>query len=111
MTSLVSATRARPNQHAMPRPLPLLGHAVHLLRNPWDFLSRIRPLGDVVRIRLGPSDAYVVNDPNLIRTVLVADAKKYDKGVQFDKLRPVLGNGLVTAAGEEHLANRRLIQP
>jgi pentalenene oxygenase len=84
---------------------------MYLLRDPWTFLATARPLGDVVQIRLGPRPAYIVNSPHLIRQILVVDAKKYDKGVQFDKLRPLLGNGLVTAAGEEHLAHRRLIQP
>src|SRR6266536_2086403 len=103
------STRPRPVR--LPRPLPLLGHALHLLRDPLAFFTAARPLGDVVEIRVGPRPAYVVNDPDLIRRILVSDAKKYRKGVQFDKLRPTLGNGLVTATGEEHLKHRRLVQP
>jgi len=95
----------------LPRALPLLGHALHLLRDPFTFLTTARPLGDIVEIRIGPRPAYVLNSPDLIRRVLVVEAKKYSKGVQFDKLRPTLGNGLVTAAGEEHLRHRRLVQP
>ncbi len=95
----------------LPRSLPLLGHALHLLRDPWTFLTTARSLGDIVEIRIGPRPAYLVNSPDLIRRMLVGDARKYSKGVQFDKLRPVLGNGLVTAAGEEHLRHRRLVQP
>jgi len=95
----------------LPKSLPLLGHALHLLRTPWDFLAAARPVGGVVKIRIGPSPAYLVNDPALIRRVLVTDSKKYVKGVQFDRLRPIIGNGLVTAAGEEHLKHRRLVQP
>jgi hypothetical protein len=33
-----------------------------------------------------------LNSPELIRQVLVVDAKKYDKGVQFDKLRPFMAD-------------------
>ncbi len=95
----------------LPRALPLLGHALHLLRDPWTFLTTARPIGDVVEIRIGPRPAYLVNSPGLIRRLLVIEPKKYAKGVQFDKLRPTLGNGLVTAAGEEHLRHRRLVQP
>jgi len=95
----------------LPRALPLLGHAVHLLRDPFTFLTAARPLGDVVEIRIGPQPAYLVNSPDLIRQVLVKEAKKYSKGVQFDKMRPILGNGLVTAGGDEHLKHRRLVQP
>ena len=84
---------------------------MHLLRNPFSFLTTARSLGDVIKIRIGPRPAYLVNDPELIRRVLVGEAKKYSKGVQFEKMRPILGNGLVTAEGQEHLKNRRLVQP
>jgi cytochrome P450 len=102
---------ARTAPARLPRPLPVLGHALHLLRTPWAFLTAARPLGAVVTIRIGPSPAYLVNNADLVRRVLVADSKKYVKGVQFERLRPVLGNGLVTANGEEHLKHRRLVQP
>jgi cytochrome P450 len=102
---------ARTTPARLPKSLPLLGHALHLLRTPWDFLAAARPVGGVVKIRIGPSPAYLVNDPVLIRRVLVTDSRKYVKGVQFDRLRPIIGNGLVTAAGEEHLKHRRLVQP
>jgi len=95
----------------LPRALPLLGHALHLLRTPFSFLATARSLGDVVEIRIGPRPAYLINDPELIRRVLVGEIKKYSKGVQFEKMRPILGNGLVTAEGQEHLRHRRLIQP
>jgi cytochrome P450 len=95
----------------LPRALPLLGHALHLLRDPFTFLTTARGLGDIVEIRIGPRPAYLVNNPDLIRRVLVADAKKFNKGVQFEKMRPILGNGLVTAEGHEHLTHRRLVQP
>jgi pentalenene oxygenase len=104
--------RQTPHKPArLPRALPLLGHALHLLRDPWTFLTAARPLGEVVEIRIGPRPAYLVNEPGLIRRLLVGEAKKFDKGVQFEKMRPVLGNGLVTAEGQEHLKNRRLVQP
>ncbi len=95
----------------LPRSLPLLGHALALMRRPWDFFAAARPQGPVVEIRIGPRRAYLVNDPDLVRRLLVADGKKYAKGIQFDRLRGVIGNGLLTASGEEHLRQRRLVQP
>jgi cytochrome P450 len=95
----------------LPRALPLLGHALHLLRDPLTFVTAVRPLGDVVKIRIGSQPAYLVNNSDLIRQVLVKEAKKYSKGVQLDKVRPTLGNGLLTAGGQEHLKHRRLVQP
>ncbi len=103
---LTSRTPAR-----LPRALPLLGHALHLLRDPLTFVTAARPLGDVVKIRIGPQPAYLVNNPDLMRDIQVKEVKKYSKGVQYDKARPTLGNGLNTAGGEEHLKHRRLVQP
>jgi pentalenene oxygenase len=108
--TLTNATKPRAPA-TLPHPLPLLGHAVALWRDPWAFLAAARDAGPVTAVRLGPQLAYLVNDPELIRRVLVTDVRTFEKGVQFDKLRPVLGNGLVTARGPEHLRHRRLIQP
>jgi len=103
------STSQRPAR--LPRALPLLGHALHLLRDPLTFVTTARPLGDVVKIRIGPRPAYLVNNPDLMRDIQVKEVKKYSKGVQYDKARPTLGNGLNTAGGEEHLKHRRLVQP
>jgi cytochrome P450 len=64
----------------------------------------------VVRFRLGPQTVYWVNRPDLVRQVLT-DAGTFDKGMQADKLRIVVGDGLVTSMGEYHLRHRRLMQP
>jgi pentalenene oxygenase len=67
----------------------------------------------VVRIRIGPTPAYVVTDPALTRKVLVTDAAHYAKGGKIiDALRVFFGDGLATIAdGDAHLRNRRLMQP
>jgi len=91
--------------------LPLLGHAIALRRRPLDFLQAVRRLGDVVRVYLGPRPAYVVNSPELVRQVLVTDGRKFDKGAFFDKVRAIVGNGLVSSNGAFHMRQRRLMQP
>ena len=46
-----------------------------LRRNPLAFFEGLaRDYGDVVRFRLGPVFVYLVNDPELIRSVLVTRA-------------------------------------
>ncbi|MEU3755773.1 cytochrome P450 [Streptomyces olivoreticuli] len=90
---------------------PVLGSAVPLARDPLGFVSSLRTRGDVVAIRVGPQRMYVVNDRALIRQVLVDQAHSFDKGRQFDKLRPWWGNGLANSTGEFHLRQRRLMQP
>ncbi|MDT7842401.1 cytochrome P450 [Streptomyces justiciae] len=96
-----------------PGGLPLIGHAHHLVRSPLPFISSLRDHGSVVRIRLGPTPAYVVTDPVLTRTVLVTEAAHFAKGGKiFDVLRGVFGDGLATIGdGDTHLRNRRLMQP
>lgn len=94
-----------------PDRLPLVGHALALRRRPLDFLQQLRRIGDVVRIYLGPRPAYVVNAPDLVRQVLVTDGRKFDKGAFFDKVRAIVGNGLVSSNGAFHKRQRRLMQP
>ncbi|MFI2429351.1 cytochrome P450 [Streptomyces sp. NPDC018955] len=96
-----------------PGALPLLGHAHRLARDPLPFITSLRRHGSVVRIRIGPTAAYVVTDPDLTRRVLVTEAAHYVKGGRIiDALRVFFGDGLATVAdGDTHLRNRRLMQP
>jgi cytochrome P450 len=96
---------------AAPGGVPLLGHLPQLLRRPLETFQSLRAHGDVVVIRLGRAPAYVVNHPDLIRQILLNDAKKFDKGVQAEKARFYVGSGLVTSSEPLHLRQRRLIQP
>jgi cytochrome P450 len=94
-----------------PHRLPLLGHAMPLMRNRLRFLESLEPLGPVVKVYLGPKTAYFVNDPELIHRVLVTEAGKFSKGRVHEKLSAVFGDGLVYSTGEAHLRRRRVIQP
>lgn len=95
----------------MPGGYPFFGHATQLRSRPLDFVQSLRAEGDVVAFRLGPRRAYAVNHPELIRQMLVADAKKFEKGKMFEKGRLVARNGLFTSEGDFHLRQRRLVQP
>ena len=53
----------------------------------------------MVRIRIGPTPAFVVTDPALTRRVLVTDAAHFTKGGKYnDALRVFLGGGIATVA-------------
>lgn len=108
----MSAPATSPTRTA-PGGLPLIGHGLQLARKPLPFISSLRDHGPVVRIRIGPTPAYVVTDPALTRKVLVTDAAHYAKGGKIiDALRVFFGDGLATIAdGDAHLRNRRLMQP
>ncbi|MGP3922106.1 cytochrome P450 [Streptomyces sp. 8N616] len=96
---------------AAPGTLPLLGHAVALLRNPLPFFASLPASGDLVQVRLGPQRVYVVCDPELTHQVL-RDERTFDKGgLIFNRIREALGNGLGTCPHSEHRRQRRLTQP
>jgi cytochrome P450 len=105
----MATTNTRPA--TLPRPLPLLGHALRFRRQPLEFIESLRPLGDIVTIRLGTRPAYIVNSPDLVRRMLVADAHGFEIGALLDKVRPFIGNGLITLRGTTHRQHRRLLQP
>ena len=94
-----------------PGRLPLVGHAVAVLRSPLGFFTSLRDHGGVVLVRLGPMPAYVVTSPDLVRRILVQDSKRFERGVQFEKARPFLGDGLFTEPDPIHLRHRRMLQP
>jgi len=53
----------------------------------------------------------LLNRPDYVSTVLIGEAAKFHKGSANQRARRLLGNGLLTAAGEVHAERRRLIQP
>jgi pentalenene oxygenase len=91
--------------------LPVIGHALPLLRTPLEFLRGLPAHGDLVQIRLGRRRILIVCDPELTHTVLVQD-RIFDKGGPlFERAREIIGNGIVTSPSTEHRRQRRLFQP
>ncbi|GHF32068.1 cytochrome P450 [Streptomyces fumanus] len=94
-----------------PGGVPFFGHAIALLSRPLDFLPSLPAHGDVVRIRLGPRRAWVVCDPGLVHRMLV-DTRTFDKGGPlYDRLRELMGDGLVTCGHADHRRRRELVRP
>ncbi|MDH6114908.1 cytochrome P450 [Kitasatospora sp. MAP12-15] len=108
---MASTTTREFSTGTAPGRLPLLGHAVPLRRRPLEFLAELPARGDVVTVHFGRSPAHLVCHPELVRQVL-QDPQTFDKGGPlFDKVRLLIGNGLVTCPRSEHRAQRRLVQP
>ncbi|GAB3680587.1 cytochrome P450 [Angustibacter aerolatus] len=90
---------------------PVLGHAVQLLRDPLGFVVRAARSGPLARIRIGPREAVLVCDHELVHAMLVND-RVFDKGGPlYDRARESMGNGLVTCPHEGHRKRRRAVQP
>ncbi|HET8567902.1 MAG TPA: cytochrome P450 [Candidatus Limnocylindria bacterium] len=73
--------------------------AAAFLRDRRAFFERAASRGDVVPLRLGHRRLLLVNDPDLVREVFVTRAASFSRGFPARFLRPVLGDGLLTAEG------------
>jgi len=81
-------------------------------RDPLAFQTRMaRTYGDVVRLSFFGRRINLVTHPDLVEEVLTGPARRYAKGIALDRARRLLGNGLLTAGGADHLRQRRMIQP
>lgn len=67
--------------------------------------------GDIVQFRFAGRPAFLLNHPDFIQQVLVTDHQNFTKGRALQRMRRVLGHGLLTAEGEDHRQARRLVQP
>src|SRR5262245_30077843 len=81
-------------------------------RDPVAFLTDVaRTYGDVSHFRFGPQHLFLVNDPELVRDVLVVQHRSFQKGRALQRAKIFLGEGLLTSEGEHHRRERRLAQP
>jgi cytochrome P450 len=92
--------------------VPFLGMLPAVRRSPTTvFLDAARRYGEVVYFKIGPRHGYLVTNPGDIRHVLQDNARNYKKSPLYDKLRVLLGNGLLTSEGDFWLRQRRIAQP
>ncbi|HEX2139262.1 MAG TPA: cytochrome P450 [Woeseiaceae bacterium] len=71
-----------------------------------------REYGDIVAFRgAGGRCAYFINDPAEIRRILVRQHERYRKGPGFERVKMLLGNGLIVSDGDAWRRSRTMIQP
>lgn len=82
-----------------------------------DSLDRMRVIyaqhGDAYRV-FAPgrqSHTWVFNHPDDVRRILITNHRNYTKGVGFDRIKILLGNGIIVSEGEFWKRQRRLMQP
>src|SRR5262245_12333415 len=86
--------------------------AARRIRDPLGFFTEmVQKYGDIVQLKAGTPNVFLLNDPDHIKRVLVTDARKFTKGPALQRARVLLGNGLLTSEGEPHRTQRRLVQP
>jgi len=80
--------------------------------NPLPFFTGLaRTYGDIAAFRMGGENVFLVNDPQLVKDILVTHNRNFTKSRGLERTKRLLGNGLLTSEGAFHLRQRRLMQP
>jgi enediyne biosynthesis protein E7 len=105
MPAIQSMTRRPPGpEHAVPLGIDpqTLETLTGLRRDFGDIVSVEKPSGRI---------AYFINDPAEVRRILVRQHACYAKGPGFERVKMLLGNGLIVSDGEVWRRSRTMIQP
>jgi cytochrome P450 len=101
-----------PAPEPLERPLDLFPLLRELRRNPLGTWTREHFTAPIVAAETAMGRVTVLSDPAAIRHVLLDNAARYRKDdLQRRVLAPGLGNGLLTAEGEEWRLQRRTLAP
>lgn len=74
------------------------------------FLDKARESNEpVVRLRLGLRRIWLATDPDFVRVLLKGDERIVDKGFFIRKLRPIVGNSVLTINGDENQRRRKAL--
>lgn len=101
----------------MPKPpatagVPVLSTVAQLMSNPIGFMKKMDAVAPIVRVRLGATEVYFVNHPDLIKEVLVTRDEEFCKaGMGKQRLDPLAGDGLSQIEGPEWSRARKMMRP
>ncbi len=70
-----------------------------------------RRFGSMAHYRIATSDVFVVQEPEFVREILITQADKFIKERTQQRMKILLGNGLITSDGEFHRRQRRIVAP
>jgi cytochrome P450 len=95
-----------------PKGYPLVGLLPKIWSDPLRYFVDIaRVYGDVIPLQLGPERIFMLNHPDHIKRVFQDNHENYRKSDYYEKLRPILGEGIFMSRGEAWLNQRRTAQP
>jgi cytochrome P450 len=95
-----------------PAGVPLLGLLPALRRDRLKAFEEVATYGPIARLKVpGRRKIFFISHPDLIRRVLQDNSANYRRSPLNDLLKPVMGEGLLTADGELWRRQRRLMQP
>jgi cytochrome P450 len=80
--------------------------------SPTDYLTRVTARHPrIAHLRLGKEHVYVLGHPELVHELFVVHGRSTRKGRALERIRMLLGDGLLTSEGDLHREQRRRIQP
>ena len=82
-----------------------------LARNHLALFKRMATHGDAVQVRLGRQRLVLLTHPDDIQRMLTTEQRSFVKGRALDRVKILLGEGLLTSEAPRHLRQRRLMQP
>ncbi|MBL7976846.1 MAG: cytochrome P450 [Bacteroidetes Order II. Incertae sedis bacterium] len=83
-----------------------------ILRSPLAYIVEMAQQGEpIISLGAGILPVFLINHPEAVNQILVAEAKKFYRGSAINNLRDFLGNGLLTSNGEQWRNQRQLVQP
>jgi enediyne biosynthesis protein E7 len=95
-------------------PSPAIQHDVGSTDESIGLMTRwFHELGDTYRV-FAPgrnSWTWVIHHPDDVKRVLVTNHRNYTKGVGLDRVKLLLGNGIMTSEGDFWRRQRRMMQP
>jgi cytochrome P450 len=92
--------------------LPLIGNMLDFRRDRLALHDRAAKLGPLARMWLGPVPVHVCTDADLAHAILVDEAAAFKKARGMSVfMKPLLGDGLLSAESELHRRHRKLLAP
>jgi cytochrome P450 len=91
--------------------LPLVGNLLAFRHDRLALHDEAMRRGPIARLSLGPIPLYAISCADLAHQVFVEQAASLHKSVGMRFLRPVLGEGLLSAEGATHKRHRKLLAP
>jgi len=91
-----------------PKAVPILGSLPFIRKDPLNFFaSTAAACGGATELSFGFEKVLMLTDPAYIRHVSVENAKNYRKSKFYGPLKPLLGEGILLAEGDEWLSQRQ----
>jgi cytochrome P450 len=111
-TAVLPRVSALPSVPVVPGGVPLLGHMLKFQRDRLALHAEAAATAPLARLKLGPVTVDITTDAEIAHEILVDRAESFKKSRGMSVwLRPLLGDGLLSADNALHKRHRKLLAP